>query len=659
MHGCFFLDVNAMKNLMTFDEAQKALSISAATLRNWVRLGKIEYITENGRPYFFADVVADFSEHSSLLKARRNKTKKTGTLLAAGYIENSEVNTRTAQTILAQYSFFSETEIRLILAGFALKLLRCRAGEPESAITTDDVLNPKETDLVYAPLVAQIAGEAGEIFSREKVDFCLSLPVEFHAYEDLLGFLYVSLKNVAERKAKGMYFTPSAAADKLLDSLPDEIAGQTLCDPCCGSGNFLLKALQRGAQINDLHGSDTDVLCVAAARFNLALAAWPCSEETVQCIQKNIVCADFLKQKDGAHFDIIVGNPPWGSTFSAKERNALANRFVCAEKTGADACDLFTEKAVRVLRPNGTLAFVLPQAVLTVEAHSRLRTFLYDCCSVRRAVYLDKAFCGVTCPCVLLTLQKSKNSALPCRCAHGEKKYAIGPRPQRFAFLLHCTDEECAILEKSENVPCVYLKEGCTFALGIVTGDNRRLVLDHPEDGAEPVLRGSDIAPFTCSAPKRWLHFAPQRFQQTAPEAVYRAPEKIVYNFIGQHVRFALDREKRLTLNSCNILLPKLDGIDTAYLLAVLNSSFTAFYLQKRFASLKLLRAHLESLPIAKADEAAQKKLAAWAEPFINGRRTFTPSDRRTLDEMVFALYGFTPQEQMVILSESKPEQYK
>ena len=198
-----------------------------------------------------------------------------------------------------------------------------------------------------------------------------------------------------------------------------------------------------------------------------------------------------------------MGNPPWGSTFSAKERNALANRFVCAEKAGADACDLFTEKAVRVLRPNGTLAFVLPQAVLTVEAHSRLRTFLYDCCSVRQAVYLDKAFCGVTCPCVLLTLQKSKNSALPCRCEHGGKKYAIDPRPQRFAFLLHCTDEECAVLEKSESVPCVYLKEGCTFALGIVTGDNRRLVLDHPEDGAEPVLRGSDIAPFTCSAPKR------------------------------------------------------------------------------------------------------------------------------------------------------------
>ena len=202
------------------------------------------------------------------------------------------------------------------------------------------------------------------------------------------------------------------------------------------------------------------------------------------------------------------------------------------------------------------------------------------------------------------------------------------------------------------------LKRLATARLGKQVIDLEGVWAGYGGDGApaEPVLRGSDIAPFTCSAPKRWLHFAPQRFQQTAPEAVYRAPEKIVYNFIGQHVRFALDREKRLTLNSCNILLPKLDGIDTAYLLAVLNSSFTAFYLQKRFASLKLLRTHLESLPIAKADEAAQKKLAAWAEPFINGQKAFTPSDRRTLDEMVFALYGFTQQEQMVILSENKPE---
>lgn len=630
-----------MKNLLTFDEAQKALSISPATLRNWVRLGKIEYITENGQPYFFADVIQNFAQCAPLLKARRNKTQKTGTHLAAGYLENSPVNVQTAETILAHCTDCSETEIRLILAGFAVKLLRRRAGLPESAVTADDVLAAKNAYGAYAPLVEQLAGDADEIFRREKVDLCLSLPVEWHAYEDFLGFLYLSLKNLAARKVQGMYFTPSAAAEKLLDSLPALTGGKTLCDPCCGSGNFLLKALKRGARINDLRGMDTDALCVAAARFNLALSAFPCTEETIKNIQENVVCADFLKQKDRAQLDFIAGNPPWGSTFSAKARAALESRFFCAEKKGADACDLFTEKALRALRPGGTLAFVLPQAVLTVEAHRRLREYLYENAAVTHAVYLDNAFCGVTCPCVLLTLQKD-SAPLPCRCEKDGQAYTVQPRPARFAFLLHAADEDCAILEKSENVPCVYLKAGCTFALGIVTGDNRRLVLEHPEDGAEPVLRGSNVLPFACAAPQRWLHFAPQHFQQTAPEKIYRAEEKIVYNFIGRRVRFALDREKRLTLNSCNILLPKLDGIDTAYLLAVLNSSFTAFYLQKRFASLKLLRRHLESVPIAKADEDAQKKIARWAEPFINRQKVFVPADQAALDQMVFALYGFT-----------------
>ena len=635
---------------MTFHEACRALCVSAPTLRNWVRLGKIEYIAEKEQLYFFKDVIEDFSEHSPLLKARRNKTKKTGTYLAAGYMENAEANVRTAKAILTEYTFFTTTEIRLILAGFAEKLRRLCAGAPAAALPADDVLAPGETDEIYTPLIASIAGEADAFFSREKVDFCLSLPVEYEPYQDFLGFLYMSLKNVAERKTKGLYFTPAAAAARLFESLPDSLENQTLCDPCCGSGNFLLGALRRGAKIENLHGFDTDEICVAAARFSLALNAGPCSLQTVQKIQKNIVCTDFLRQKDGARFDIMIGNPPWGSTFTAKERAFLAERFACAEKRGADACDLFTEKAMRLLRPGGTLAFVLPQAVLTVEAHRRLREYLYENAAVTHAVYLDNAFCGVTCPCVLLTLQKGK-APLPCRCENGGRTYTVQPRPARFAFLLHCTDEEYAVLQKSESVPCVYLKDSAAFALGIVTGDNRKLVLDHPESGAEPVLRGSDVAPFACQPPKRWLHFAPQRFQQAAPEAVYRADEKIVYNFIGRHVRFALDRQKRLTLNSCNILLPKPGSINTAYLLTVLNSSFTAFYLQKRFASLKLLRAHMESIPIAKADEAAQQKLAAWAEPFINGTRKFTAGDLAALDEMVFPLYGFTKQEQEVILN--------
>lgn len=639
-----------MKNLITFEEAQNALSVSGATLRNWVRLGKIEYVSENGQIYFFKDVIDDFSQHSQLLKARRNKTKKNGTVLASGYIENSEVNVRTAETILAQYADFSETEIRLILAGFAIKLLHLRKGEPDTVLSTDDVLDPQQTDAAFAPFISQIAGEATEIFSREKVDFCLALPVEYRPYEDFLGFLYMSMKNVAERKTKGMYFTPSATADKLFDSLHcDTLAGKTICDPCCGSGNFLLKAIERGADTQNLYGFDTDALSVAAAQFNLALTALLCSADTVQILQTNIVCTDFLKHKSTMHFDLMIGNPPWGSTFTAKERAFLEKHFLCAEKKGADACDLFTEKAMRELHTGGTLAFVLPQSVLTVEAHSRLRTYLSVCSTPQSAIYLNNAFCGVTCPCILLTLQKGKEADISCRCENAEHVYFTHKRPQPYAFLLHCTDEECDILQKCENTPCVYLKEHCTFALGIVTGDNSSFVLHERADGAEPVLRGSDVMPFVCRPPQQWLRFEPQHFQQTAPESVYRSSEKIVYNFIGSRPRFALDREKRLTLNSCNILLPQFEDVDTAYLLAVLNSTFTLFYLQKRFASLKLLRTHLENIPIAKADAATQQRLAAWTEPFINGTRPFTPADQTELDQMVFALYDLTEQEQKVI----------
>jgi hypothetical protein len=61
------------------------------------------------------------------------------------------------------------------------------------------------------------------------------------------------------------------------------------------------------------------------------------------------------------------------------------------------------------------------------------------------------------------------------------------------------------------------------WALGIVTGDNRRLLAREAEPEARPILRGRDIQPNRLRPPQRWLR--PGMLQQTAPERFYRPSE--------------------------------------------------------------------------------------------------------------------------------------
>jgi type I restriction-modification system DNA methylase subunit len=61
--------------------------------------------------------------------------------------------------------------------------------------------------------------------------------------EDTLGFIYISLTNICERKANGAYYTPLEVVNNLVSNLKEttELSGKTIFDPCCGSGNFFAR----------------------------------------------------------------------------------------------------------------------------------------------------------------------------------------------------------------------------------------------------------------------------------------------------------------------------------------------------------------------------------------------------------------------------------
>ena len=105
---------------LTMEEVCDLLSISSATAKNWVRLGKLRMDSDSGTfsKAYIEHLLAEIKNGSSLLKSRRNKKNVSGKALYKDYITNGN-NHETIGKILDSYEHISEAELRIILAHFA------------------------------------------------------------------------------------------------------------------------------------------------------------------------------------------------------------------------------------------------------------------------------------------------------------------------------------------------------------------------------------------------------------------------------------------------------------------------------------------------------------------------------------------------------------
>ena len=131
---------------------------------------------------------------------------------------------------------------------------------------------------------------------------------------------------------------------------------------------------------------------------------------------------------------------------------------------------------------------------------------------------------------------------------------------------------------------------------------------------------------------------------------IYRSPEKLLYRFICNQLVFAYDDNQTLSLNSCNIVIPKIPGTKIKYILAILNSRIAQFIYKKEFNSVKVLRSHIESIPIPSVSEAIQDKIIEITDILISGldiKEAETVYDK--LDRLVAEVFNLNDSEIEII----------
>ena len=145
-----------------------------------------------------------------------------------------------------------------------------------------------------------------------------------------------------------------------------------------------------------------------------------------------------------------------------------------------------------------------------------------------------------------------------------------------------------------------------------------------------------------------YIRFVPESFQQVAPVEMYRAKEKLLYRFISEVPVFTYDDRQTLSLNSCNIVIPDIDGLEMKYILAILNSSVAAYFISKKFNSVKLLRSHIEQMPIPVVPMDVQVSIIKKVDRIMNSSENISGL-YEDLDSDIMELYGLATKHSDVI----------
>lgn len=257
-------------------------------------------------------------------------------------------------------------------------------------------------------------------------------------YENYLGYRLSQskkeltiAKDAKKRKEQGIYYTPNFIVDYIVRNALGPILDKCrsiedlkkikVLDPACGSGSFLIKALEiigdkykefnrpvgTNAKIQiiieNLYGVDLDEQAVEIARLNLMIGAldnrvlFPSLSNNIKNGNSLISGTDEeLKKYFGKDyrdkkpfnwqeefpevfkqggFDVVIGNPPYGVELSQNDQKFLADNY----KIGStDTAILFIKRALELLKDKGQFSFIVPKAFCFASNYQKIRKLVWD-----------------------------------------------------------------------------------------------------------------------------------------------------------------------------------------------------------------------------------------------------------------------------------------
>ncbi|MDD5432505.1 MAG: N-6 DNA methylase [Candidatus Omnitrophica bacterium] len=276
----------------------------------------------------------------------------------------------------------------------------------------------------------EISNRIGKIYQKAKKqdeevfkeDIRLEPKVIYNVVEHLQGLainkIDLDTKGIAFEKfmedffkgKMGQFFTPREIIRFCIKMLNPE-KDESVLDPACGSGGFLLNAMDKIREFaeqhydeqeaynhwhefakNNLYGIEINDQIARVCKMNMIIHddghTNVISTDSLRDFEEiNDMHPKFNKDK----FDIILTNPPFGAVVKSTEKDYLDKYSLGKDKDNQKTEIMFIERCIDFIKPKtGRIAIVLPDGILTNSSLQYVRDFIMERCQILAIVSLPQ-----------------------------------------------------------------------------------------------------------------------------------------------------------------------------------------------------------------------------------------------------------------------------
>ncbi|MBK1640424.1 DNA methyltransferase [Chromatium okenii] len=227
---------------------------------------------------------------------------------------------------------------------------------------------------------------------RQVINKILGINFNNSVDRHLFGDIYEKLlKDLQSAGNAGEFYTPRAVTQFIVEQVNPRLS-ETVFDPACGTGGFLICALEHLRQQakegddertiqNSIFGIEKKHLPYVLCITNLLLHQ---VEVPARIKHDNTLARPLTDWKINEQVDVIVTNPPFGGM----EEDGIGSNFPADFRT-RETADLFLVLLMRILKQQGRAGIVLPDGTLFGEGvKTRIKEALLTECNLHTIVRL-------------------------------------------------------------------------------------------------------------------------------------------------------------------------------------------------------------------------------------------------------------------------------
>jgi len=370
-------------------------------------------------------------------------------------------------------------------------------------------------------------------------------------------------------------------------------------------------------------------------------------------------------------FDIVIANPPYIQLSKVEGiaewyKKYLRNRF---HTSGGrlNTFIFFIHLGMDVLRNGGNLAYIIPNTILTQEYYSATREHLLKNNYLRTIVqYTGLPFENAVVENVTIIASKQKLSEYSIEILRDNlSEIELVDRKNNIEFLTNrsfsISVNSDIVVDKVFSQYDSTLDTFCEVNQAIALKGDKKLSLkeSNPDGKYYRLLDGRNIGKYSITWGGVYLDYRLNRIHSCKRKDIFQSSEKLFFRRVSENLIFTYDDEQYFALNTLVVVnLKKGSSVKLKCLLAILNSRLVNYVYRGKFKSTKKVFSEIQArtvgaLPIPDLDSRSQQSLIMLVDQTLAAKKCDPQTDTRAfeaqIDQVVYELYGLTPEEIAVV----------